>query len=117
MCTLGTGKGRRLDGQAGRGGRLDLYLDTLMAQQLDARASVGPTTPVSPSDRLRTNDQWMQQHAHLARLFGGVALPLALLPQGTRAATADASCIHHAQASIGFSASLVCSQRLPCRAA
>ena len=31
MCTLGTGKGRRLDREAGRGGRFDLDLDALMA--------------------------------------------------------------------------------------
>ncbi len=56
MGTLGTGKGHRLDGQAGRGRRLDFYLNVLMAQQLDARASVEPTTPVTPKDGLSTND-------------------------------------------------------------
>jgi hypothetical protein len=56
MDTLGTGKGHRLDSQAGRGRRLDLYPDVLMAHQLDARASVPPTTPVTPKDGLRTHD-------------------------------------------------------------
>ena len=105
--TLGTGKGRRFDDEAGRGGRFNLDLDTLMAHQLDACTSMGATTPVTPSNGLSPDDQWMQQHAHLARLLGGAALPLALLPQGTGTATADAGRIHHAQASIGFSAPLV----------
>jgi hypothetical protein len=49
----------------------------------------------------------MQQHADLARLCGGAALPLALLAQRTGTATADAGPIHDAQASIGFSALLM----------
>jgi len=96
MGTLGTGKGHRLDDQAGRGRRLDLYLDVLMAQQLDARASVVPTNPVTPKDGLWTNDQWMQQHAHLARFRGGAAIPLTLLAKRTGTTTADAGRIHHA---------------------
>src|SRR2546421_8526213 len=46
----------------------------------------------------------MQQHAHLARLCSGVALPLTLVAQGTRTTTAKAGSIPHAQAPIGFSA-------------
>jgi hypothetical protein len=49
----------------------------------------------------------MQQHAHLARLRGDAARPLALLAQRTGAATADTSCVDHAQAPIGLSAPLV----------
>src|SRR5947209_2147418 len=85
--TLGTRKGRRFDGEAGRGGRFDLDLDALMAHQLDARTSMEATTPVTPSNGLRSDDQWMQQHAHLARLLGGATLPLALPPQRTGTAT------------------------------
>ena len=96
MCTLGTGKGRRLDREAGRGGRFDLDLDALMAHQLDACSSMGATTPVTPSNGLRSDDQWMQQHTHLARLLGGATLPLALPPQRTGTATTDAGRIHHA---------------------
>jgi len=46
----------------------------------------------------------MQQHADLARLCCGVAIPLALLAQRTGTTTANAGSIHHAQAPIGFSA-------------
>jgi len=49
----------------------------------------------------------MQQHAHLARLGGGAALPLTLFALWTGAATADAGSIHDAQASISFSALLM----------
>jgi len=51
MGTLGTGKGHRHDGEAGGGGGIDLYHDTLLAQQLYARPSVGPTAPVARSRR------------------------------------------------------------------
>lgn len=54
----------------------------------------------------------MEQHAHLTRLFGGIAQPLTLLAQSTGAATANAGRIHHAQDSIGFWASLMDQQRL-----
>src|SRR5258708_7177465 len=59
----------------------------------------------------------MQQDAHLARLFGSAAIPLTLVAQGTGTATADAGCIHHAQASIGFSAPLMDTKRLASRTA
>src|SRR5947209_826707 len=87
VCALGTRKGRRSDGETGAGGRPDLDLDALMAHQLDAGPSVVPTTPVTPENGFRPNDQWMQQHTHLARLLGGAAQPLTLLAQGTGTAT------------------------------
>ena len=105
--TLGTRKGRRFDGEAGRGGRFDLDLDALMAHQLDARTSMEATTPVTPENGFRPNHQWMQQHTHLARLLGCAALPLTLLAQGTGTATTDTGRIDHAQAPIGFSALLM----------
>ena len=55
MGTLGAGKGHRFGSQTGGDGRPDLYLDALMAQELDARPSVGPTTPVTPEERIRAN--------------------------------------------------------------
>jgi hypothetical protein len=55
MGTLRAGKARRFDSQIDGGGRPNLYLDALMAQKLDARPSVDPTTPVLPEKRLRTN--------------------------------------------------------------
>ncbi len=72
--------------------------------------------PVPPEKRLGTDTQWVQQHADLARLLGGAALPLALLAQRTGTTTADAGSIHDAQASIGFSALLMRDQLLISRA-
>src|SRR5260370_35680105 len=82
-------------------------------------------TPVDGADdsshakpqRSRPNDEGMQQHAHLARLGGGWALPLTLLAQRTGSATAEAGRIDHTQAPIGFSAPLVDAQGLAGRTA
>src|SRR5260221_620812 len=52
----------------------NLDLDALMAHQLDACPAVETTTPIPPENGLRSNVQGMQQHAHLARLRGGLAL-------------------------------------------
>ena len=113
--TVGTGKGRRRDSEAGRGGRFDLDLDALMAHQLDARPSVVPTVPVTPENGFRPNDQWMQQHTYLTRLLGGATLPLTLLTQGTGTATTNTGRIDDAQAPIDFSALLMGNQRLVSR--
>ena len=104
----------------GRGGSASLtalpvlHLHPLTAQQLDAGASMLSATPIEPEERSRTDDERVEQHTHLARLFGGAALPLTLLAQRTGTATADAGCIHQAQTPIGFWASLVRMKRLPC---
>src|SRR5260370_17785996 len=55
----------------------------------------------------RPEDQWMQQHTHLTRLFGGAAIPLTLFGQRARATTANARRIHDAQTAIGLSAPLM----------
>ena len=94
----------------------DLYLDTLMAQQLYTHTSVVPTAPVSPEQGRRTDDERMQEHADLARLRISAAIPLALLAQRTGTTPADAGSIHDAQASIGFSALLMRDQLLGSRA-
>ena len=107
MGTLGAGKGHRFGSQTGGDGRHDLYLDALKAQELDARPSVGPTAPVAPEEGGRTDDEWMQEHTHLARLRRRAAIPLTLLAQGTGTTTADAGSIDHAQTSIGFLAPFV----------
>src|SRR5712692_9556033 len=62
MGPLHAGKGNRLSGEAGRGGRGNLDFDTLMTHQLDARTSVVPTAPVTPEQGCRTDDERMQQH-------------------------------------------------------
>ena len=116
MGTLCAGKGCRLDSQARRSGRPDLDLDALIAQELDTGASVDSTTPVLPEERRIPNDKRMEQDAHLARLARFAPLPLALLAQRAGAATANAGSIHHAQASISFSAVFVRNQLLVSRA-
>ncbi len=100
-----------------REGRLHPHLQALASQQLHGRPSMKPPAPVTPEERGRPDHKGMQQHAHLAGLRGGSALPLTLLPQGTGAATAHAGRIDHAQAAIGFSAPLVDAQGLPGRTA
>ena len=107
MSTLRTAKGYKFDSQAGGDGRPDLYLDALMAQELDACPSVGPTAPVAPEQGRRTNDERMQEYTHLARLGSSAAIPLTLLAQGTGTTTADAGCIDHTQTPIGFFAPFV----------
>ena len=114
MGTLSTGKRRGSDGWSGRvwGLRgLCLDLHALVAKQLEAGTPMNPATPVMPEERSRTDDHWMQQHAHLARLCRRPAIPLALLAQGTGTTTTDTGRIDHAQASIGFLAPFVCAIR------
>jgi len=88
----------------------------LFAQELDTGASVDSTTPVLPEERRIPNDKRMEQDAHLARLARFAPLPLARLAQRAGAATANAGGIHHAQASISFSAVFVRNQLLVSRA-
>ena len=116
MRALRTRKRRRRGVRAHGESLLHLHLEVLAAQR-QAGPSMVPTTPVPPEQRFRPDDEWMQQHAHLARLGGGAALPLALLPQRTGTATADTSCIHHAQAPIGLSTPFVGNERLVGRTA
>lgn len=71
---------------------------------------------ISPEERRGANDKRVEQHADLARLCGGAAIPLALFTQWTGAATLDASTRDHAQASLGFSAVLMWDQLLVSRA-
>lgn len=59
----------------------------------------------------------MQQDTDLARLLGGLALPLTLLAQGTGTATADAGSIHQTQAPLGFSTVFMREQVLVSRTA
>ncbi len=90
-----------------------MHVNPLTAQELHAYPSMLPATPVTPEQGSRPNFEGVQQHAHLARLCSGTAIPLALLAQWTGTTTANARCIHHPQASIGLSASLMCAQGLP----
>ncbi len=83
MRALRTGKRRRRGIRAHGESLLYLHLEVLAAQR-QARTSMVPTTPVPPEERFRPDDEWMQQYAHLARLGGGAALPLTLLPASGR---------------------------------
>jgi hypothetical protein len=85
-----------------------------MAKQVDAGTSMNPSTPVSPEERFSADHEWMQQHADLARFLGGVAMPLALLAQQARTATANAGGIHYAEAAISLSTVLLGKQRVSC---
>jgi hypothetical protein len=67
-----------------REGRLHPHLQALASQQLHGRPSMKPPAPVTPEERGRPDHKGVQQHAHLARLRGGSALPLTLLPASDR---------------------------------
>lgn len=114
MCPLCPGKGCGRDSRSGSVPRLHLDLHALMAKQLDACPSMNSSTPVTPEKRLIPDDERMQEDTHLARFARFAAIPLALLAERTGAATANAGGIHHAQAPIGFSTSLLESQRTAC---
>ncbi len=86
---------------------LHLNLDALGTNEVDTGTSMLSATPIPPEERFIPHDERMQEHAHLARFFGGAAIPLALLAQRTRTTTADAGSIHDAQASISFFALLM----------
>jgi hypothetical protein len=84
----------------------------LVAEELYAGAPMNSPTPVMPEKRRIPDSKWMQEYADLARLCSGAAIPLAPLTQRTGTTTANAGSIHHAQASIGFSALLMRDQFL-----
>ena len=117
MRTLRTGKGRRRESWAGRTPGLHLHLHLRLPEQLLARTSMVPTTPVSPKQGRRPNDEGRQEHTHPTRLGGGFAMPLTLLAQKTGTATADAGRIHDAQASVSLGAPLLRNKRLTSRTA
>ena len=78
------------------GRRQRAHLDALVSHELQTGAPVFSPTPIPPEQRSRTHLERMQQHADLAGLCGGVAIPLALLAQPTGTTTANAGSIHHA---------------------
>jgi hypothetical protein len=107
MGALCTGQGSRRKIWVGRETLLHLHFYALVTQQLHARPPMNPSTPVMPEKRLTPDNEGMQEHTDLTRLFGGAALPLALLAQRTGTTTVDAGAIHHTQAAIGFSTLLM----------
>jgi len=71
--------------------------------------------PVSPQQRSRSHWQGMEQDTDLARFACFAPAPLALLPQRTRTAIANAGRIDHAQTAIAFSPLLMRDQDVACR--
>ena len=117
MRALCTRQGHRRDGWGSRVPELHLDLHALVTKQLHAHPSMVSATPVPPEDGLRTDGQWMQQHANLAGFRSGAAIPLTLLAQGAITTTANAGCIDHTQAAVAFSAPLMSTKLLIRRAA
>ena len=105
--SLRTGKDHFRFAWRSSGGRRQAHLDALVSHELHAGAPVLFAAPVAPVQRGRSDDERMQQHAHLARLSSSAARPLTLVSQGTGTTTADAGRIDHTQASIGFLAPLM----------
>lgn len=116
VCSLRAGQDNFRCARRSGDGRWQAHLDTLVLHELHTGASVFSSAPISPEQRGRTNLERMQQHADLAWLFGGAALPLALLAERAGTTTANAGSIHHTQACIGFSTLLMRDQLLVGRA-
>jgi hypothetical protein len=74
MRALRTGEGYRCENRANREILPSLHLHPLGTQQLFARPSMVPPTPITPEQGCGTDHQGMPQDTHLARLFGGAAL-------------------------------------------
>ncbi len=100
MRPLCARKGWRRQGKAGLRVTTVQHISPLMAQELDAGASIPSATPIVPEERGRADHERVEQHTDLARLFGGTTLPLTWLTQRAGAATADTGRIHHPQTSI-----------------
>src|SRR5262245_37436295 len=67
MGTLCTRKDRRRWSRIRVVGRLQEYVNALVAQELSAGSTMLPTAPVMPEQGLRTDLEGMQEHADAAR--------------------------------------------------
>ena len=117
MGALGAGERGRRDVWSDGGwahAPLHLNLDALGTNEVDTGTSMLSSAPVLPEKRLPSDSERMQEHADLARLFGGVTIPLALLAQRAGTTIANTGGIHHAQAAISLSTMLLGHKRLPC---
>ncbi len=111
MGALGAGERGRRDVWSDGGwahAPLHLNLDALGTNEVDTGTSMLSSAPVLPEKRLPSDSERMQEHADLARLFGGVTIPLARLSQRAGTTIANTGGIHHAQAAM-LSASRRCS--------
>ncbi len=117
MGALGAGEWGRRDVWSAGGwahAPLHLNLDALGTNEVDTGTSMLSSAPVLPEKRLPSDSERMQEHADLARLFGGVTIPLARLSQRAGTTIANTGGIHHAQAAISLSTMLLGHKRLPC---
>jgi hypothetical protein len=89
VSSLRTGKRQWRIHQEGGESSSHQYLQMLLAQKLHTHSSMLSPAPVTPEEGGRADDERVEQHAHLARLGGGTAIPLALPAHRTRTATAD----------------------------
>ena len=87
--------------------------DTLVAKEVHTGSTMVSAAPILPEEWGRTNSKRMEQYADLTRLFGGAALPLALLTKRTGTATADARRIDHTETAVGLATSLLGNQGVP----
>ena len=114
MGTLRAGQDH-VHGDCRRSGRRrQADFKALVSHELYTGSPVCSAVPIPPEQRDGTRTKRMEQDADLARLRGRAAIPLTLLTQRTRAAVANASRIHHAQAAVGFSTPLLGMKRLSC---
>ena len=111
--TLRTGKDDFRVAWRSSDGRHQAHLDALVPHELETGTPMLSPAPIPPEKRLIPNPERMQEHAHLAWFLGDTALPLALLAQRTRATTANAGRIHHAQAPVNFSTPFMGDQCAP----
>jgi hypothetical protein len=102
VCPRRSGKRHRSGFWSGSKVWLHLNLHALRADQLDTRSPVLSAAPIPPEEWSGTNGKWMEQNAHLARLFSSTPIPLALLTQLTRTTPAVTSGIHQPKAPISL---------------
>src|SRR5690349_10938713 len=93
---------------------LKRHVHPLATQQVHAGAAMDSATPIVPEQRSRAHREWMQEQAHSAGLCRLVAMPLALLTQGTDPTVSDPGGVEHAQRAIVFGALLGRVQLLAC---
>ncbi len=113
MRTLGTRDRGRSSGFGGGKGWLSLDVQALAMQVETCLPLVSPI-PVPPQQRSRSHRQGMEQDADLARFACFAPAPLALLPQRTRTAIANAGGIDHPQTAIAFSTPFMRNQDIAC---
>src|SRR5215472_990419 len=96
---------------------LKRHVHPLTTQQVHTGASMDSATPIVPEQRSRAYRERMQQQTHSSGLCRLVAMPLALLTQGTDPTVSDPGGVEDPQGAIILGALLGWVQRLACWAA